>query len=219
MTPIKTDKLPGKSAKFGFPRLVRPPLAVDVEFDRLDRGTFVIQLQSQIPSGTIGVNVAPDRGRGDLSSEVFLIPVTNGKRGEAVNLLTRRFEADTVAESGFQMPGGYDASAERFMLEFGLIGEEPVTIRRLEVEARIPATFGLSLGPDKGGVTVKSALKGGAGEKAGFKAGDTLVSMDSEKLTDLKSVMSLLSDAPIGRDIKFVIKRASLDRTIVVKGE
>ena len=219
MTPIKTDKLPGRAARFGFPRLVRPPLTVDVEFDRLDRGTFVVQLPSQLPSGIIVLNVAPDRGRGDLFAEVSLIPITNGKRGEAVNLLTRRFEADAVAESGFHLPGGYDASDDRFLLEFGLHGEEPVTIRRIEVSATIPATFGLSLDTDKGGVKVKSALKGGAGERAGFKAGDTLISMGGEKLTDLKGVMSRLADAPIGQEIKFIIRRAGQEKTLFVKGE
>ena len=188
MTPIKAEKSPGKKAQFGYPRIVRTPIAVVLDFDKLDGGTFVLQLGSQNPTGTVAVNVAPDRNRGDISTEVTQFPIIDGKRGRATNLLSRRFEAGAVSESGFTLPAGHSPADDRFMLEFGLHGEEPVSIRRLEVEAKIPATFGLSLGPDKGGVTVKSALKGGAGEKAGFKAGDILVSMDGEKLTDLKSV-------------------------------
>ena len=209
----------GQEGAVRLPRMVRTPIAVVLDFDKLDGGTFVLQLGSQSPTGTVAVNVAPDRNRGDISTEVTQFPIIDGKRGKATNLLTRRFEAGAVSESGFTLPAGHALADDRFLLEFGLHGEEPVTIRRLEVEAKIPATFGLSLGPDKGGVTVKSALKGGAGEKAGFKAGDILVSMDGEKLADLKGVMSRLADAPIGQEIKFIIRRAGQEKTIVAKGE
>ena len=219
MTPVKGEKSPGKKANFGFPRAVRTPLSVDLDFDRLDGGTFVLQLNSQVPAGVVVLNLAPDRRRGDLLAEFTLFPFKGGKRGEAVNLLTRRFEADAVAESGFHLPGGYDAAGDRFTLEFGLHGEEPVTIRHLEVEAKIPATFGLSLEPEKGAVKVKSPLKGGAAEKAGFKAGDILISIDGEKLSDLNGTTSRMADLPIGKDIPFVVRRAGQEKTIVVKGE
>jgi serine protease Do len=68
-------------------------------------------------------------------------------------------------------------------------------------------------------VTVKSALKGGAGEKMGFKAGDILISIDGEKLSDLKGTTSRMADVPIGKDIPFVVRRAGQEKTIVVKGE
>jgi len=219
MTPIKAEKSPGKKAQFGYPRLVKMPIALVLDFDKLDGGTFVLQLGSQIPTGTIAINVAPDRNRGDIATEVALFPINDGKRGKATNLLTRRFEAEAVSESGFQLPSGNATADDRFLLEFGLHGEEPVTIRRLEVEAKIPASFGLSLELEKGAVKVKSALKGGAAEKAGFKAGDILVSMGGEKLSDLKSTMARMAEAPIGKDITFVIRRAGQEKTIVVKGE
>ena len=59
---------------------------------------------------------------------------------------------------------------------------------------------------------VKSALKGGAGEKAGINAGDILVSMDGVKLSDLKSTTARMSEAPIGEDVKFVVRRAGQER-------
>ena len=219
MTPVKDEKSSGKKASFVFPRAARAPLAVDLDFERFDGWTFVLQLNSQIPSGVVVLNLAPDRRRGDVLAEFTLFPIKGGKRGEAINLLTRRFEPDAVAESGFHLPGGYDASADRFTLEFGLHGEEPVAIRRLEVEAKIPATFGLSLDNDKGGVKVKVALKGGACEKAGIKDGDVLLSINGERQTDLKSATSRLALAPIGEKITFVVRRAGQEKTIVVEGE
>ena len=219
MTPIKAEKSPGKKAKFSYPRLVKTPIVVVLDFDKLDGGTFVLQLASQIPTGTIAINVAPDRNRGDISTEVALFPITDGKRGKATNLLTRRFEAGAVSESGFNLPAGHSMGDDRFMLEFGLHGEEPVTIRRLEVEAKIPASFGISFDPAKGVVKVNSTLKGGAADKAGIKAGDILVLMEGEKVVDLRSTTARLADAPIGQDITFIIRRAGLEKTIVVRGE
>ena len=218
MTPIKSEKSPGKWLSSAIPRLVRIPIDVVVEFDRLDRGTFVVQLRSQSPTGTIAINVATDRGRGDIWSEVCSSPITEREAWQGDEPADPPFGADAVAESGFTSWRVHPAD-ERFMLEFGLHGEEPVSIRRLEVEARIPATFGLSLELEKGAVKVKSPLKGGAGEKAGFKAGDILVSMGGEKLSDLKVTMSRLAEAPIGKDITFVVRRAGQEKTIVVKGE
>ncbi len=219
MTPIKGEKSPGKKANFGFPRAVKPPLAVDIDFERFDGGTFVLQLNSLVPSGLVVLNLAPDRSRGDVLAEFTLFPIKGGKRGEAINLLTRRFEVDGVAESGFHLPGGYDAAGDRFTLDFGLHGEESVTIRRLEVDGKIPATFGLSLDNDRGGVKVKVALKGGACEKAGVKDGDVLFSINGERVADLKSATSRLADVPIGQDVRLVVKRGGQEKTIVVKGE
>ena len=219
MMPIKSEKSPGKKAHFGYPRMVRIPIEVVVDFDKLDGGTFVLQLGSQSPTGTVAINVAPDRNRGDIMVEVAQFPITDGKRGKGTNLLTRRFGAGAISDSGFTLPAGHSLADDRFLLEFGLHGEEPVSIRRLEVVAKIPATFGLSLELEKGAVKVKSALKGGAGEKTGFKAGDTLISMDGEKLIDLKSTLSRMADAPIGKEVTFVLRRAGQEKTIVVKGE
>jgi membrane-associated protease RseP (regulator of RpoE activity) len=176
-------------------------------------------LSSQVPTGIIVLNLAPDRGRGDILAEVTLLPITGGKRGKATNLLTRRFGAGAVSESGFHLPAGHDSADDRYFLEFGLHGEEPIAIRRLEVEAKIPSSFGLSLDTDKGGVVAKSVLKGGAGEKAGFKAGDVLVSMGGEKLSDVKGTLRRLAEAPIGEDVTFVVRRSGQEKTIVVKGE
>lgn len=54
---------------------------------------------------------------------------------------------------------------------------------------------------------------------AAIKAGDVLVSMDGEKLTNLKRTTARLADAPIGKDVQFVVKRSGQEKTIVVRGE
>lgn len=219
MTPVQDAKQQGRKANFVFPRAVKLPLAVDLDFERFESGTFVLQLNSQVPSGIVVLNLAPDRRRGDLLAEFTLFPIKAGKRGEAVNLLTRRFEADAVAEVGFHLPGGYDAAAERLLLEFGVIGEEPVTVRRIGVEAKVPPAFGLSMENDRGGVKVKSAFKGGASEKAGIRDGDAIVSVDGEKFANVLAATSRLAGVAIGQEVKFVVRRAGQEKTIVVKGE
>jgi hypothetical protein len=45
MTPIKAEKSPGKKASFGYPRVVKPPITIVLDFDRFEGGTFVAQLR------------------------------------------------------------------------------------------------------------------------------------------------------------------------------
>ncbi len=83
MTPIKAEKSASKKAKFGFPRLIKKPIEVVVDFDKFDGGTFVLQLGSQNRTGTVAVNVAPDRNHGDISVELQ-VPTDSQLVGEHV---------------------------------------------------------------------------------------------------------------------------------------
>jgi hypothetical protein len=221
MTPVSFDKSQGKKAKFTYPRLVRPPIGVVVDFEKLANYTFIIQLESQTPTGILGINVSPKHQpfHEDAKVEVFWIPVTGGKRGKSVNLLERQFEPEKVSEYGFHLPVDPGPIRDRFSLAFGLRGQEHVSVKRLEVEARIMPSFGMSWDVDKGKLRMKTVLKGGPSERAGLQSGDVLVSMDGEPPSDLRDLMVRLGRKPIGNDVKFVILRAGKEKAIVVKGE
>ena len=65
----------------------------------------------------------------------------------------------------------------------------------------------------------KSASLGEPAREAGLKAGDVMVSIDGEKVSDLMSTVNRMSNLTTGKDIPFVVRRAGQERTIVVKGE
>lgn len=50
-------------------------------------------------------------------------------------------------------------------------------------------------------------------------AGDILVSIDGEKVSDAIGTVNRLSDLTAGKDVPFVVKRRGQERTIVVRGE
>ncbi len=66
---------------------------------------------------------------------------------------------------------------------------------------------------------INAVIRGGASEKAGLKAGDILLSMDGEKVSDVVGVVNSLSDLTAGEDVPFVVKRRGQEKRVVVRGE
>ncbi len=219
LTPVPIEKSQGKRARFSFPRLVDVPLSIGVDFEELPGGTFFVELNSQQPAGVLGVNVAWDRSHQNVVAHVFWVPVVGGRQGKAIHLLDRKLEAEKLSDFSLHLPIDPTPIRDRFSLSFGHYGQEPVSIRRLDVEARVIPSFGIEWDTDRGKLRVKSVTKGGPSERAGLKVGDLLVSVGGQKPTSLKDLMARLALAPIGEELKFVVQRGGQEKTIAVKGE
>jgi hypothetical protein len=60
-----------------------------------------------------------------------------------------------------------------------------------------PPRLGVVLKPQEGGLLIERVLPASAAEKAGWRAGDLLVSLDGVPLTRVKQIHDLLRDAPL----------------------
>ncbi len=220
MTPTQVETQKGKKAVLGFPRLLKAPIEVSIVFDDPKPGTFILQLNHQTSPAVFGLRLHPDpQDKNSIHAGFFWIPVVNGKRAKEMNLLDRTFASGNLTESGFHLPISQNLSNDRYSLDLAYYGEGPISIRRLDIQAKIPPSFGISLDNDKAGVKLVSAFQGGASDTAGLKAEDVLVSIDGEKFTDAKSMTTRLANTTIGKEAKFVLRRAGQEKTIVVKGE
>lgn len=217
MTPVASDPSQNKKAKFSFPRQVKTPISITLDFEKLTQGTFVLQLQSE--SGTFGLNVTPDGAHNDVKIEAFWIPYVVGQSSKPEGLLGRTLDPEKVSECGFHVPTHSTILRERFLLTFGIHGQELVVINRLEVEAKLMPSFGMAWGPDKGKLRITSVVKGSPSDRAKLQNGDGLVSINDQKPSDLKDLLARLAVLPIGEDVKFVIRRGSREMTIAMKGE
>ncbi len=219
LTPVPIEKSQGKRARFSFPRLVDVPASIGLDFDELPGGTFFLQLDSQKPAGTLGVNIAWDNPKQSVVAHAFWVPVVGGKRGKPVHLLDRKLEAEKLSDFSLHLPIDPTPIRDRFSLSFGHYGQEPVSIRRLDVEARVIPSFGAAWNIEKNKPKVDAVMRGGPSERAGLKTGDVLVSVGGEKPTSLKDFMARLALAPIGEELKFVILRGGQEKTIAIRGE
>ncbi|MDQ6706328.1 MAG: PDZ domain-containing protein, partial [Acidobacteriota bacterium] len=69
----------------------------------------------------------------------------------------------------------------------------------------------------KEGVLVRSVMKDSAGEKAGLKAGDVIVKVDSSKVTSPKEISSLLRSARSRKTMSMTLVRNRKEMNVEVK--
>lgn len=133
-------------------------------------------------------------------------------------MLEGRPEPEKLAEYAVQVPADLSVLGQRCELNVHLQGHQPASIARLDVRGRVTPLFGVSLDADKGGVKLKAVSRGGTAEKAGLMAGDILVSIDGEKVSDAIGTVNRLSDLTAGTGVPFIVKSRGQEKRVVVRG-
>lgn len=220
LTPILVGKGPVKKSSFSFPRYTKAPVTATIDFEKFDNYTVFLTLK--FAEGLLQVRVSPRhpgwQQDGSRLGATFT-PIVNKRAGKESVMLEGRLEPEKLAEYAFRIPADPSVLGQRCELNVHLQGHEPASIAKLDVRGRVTPSFGVSLDADKDGVKINAVIRGGASEKAGLKAGDVLVSIDGEKVTDVIGTVDRLSDLTAGKDIPFVVRRRGQEKTIVVRGE
>ncbi|OJW27634.1 MAG: hypothetical protein BGO49_23080 [Planctomycetales bacterium 71-10] len=220
LSPILVDKGPVKKSSFSFPRYLKAPLSASIDFEKFDNYTVFLTLK--FAEGVLQVRASPRhpgwQQDGSRLGATFM-PIVNKRAGKESVMLEGRLEPEKLAEYAFRIPADPSVLGQRCELNVHLQGHEPASIARLDVRGRVTPSFGVSLDADKDGVKINAVIRGGASEKAGLKAGDILVSIDGEKVSNVIGTVNRLSDLTAGKDVPFVVKRAGQEKRVVVRGE
>jgi len=220
LTPILVGKGPVKKSSFSFPRYTKAPVTETIDFEKFDNYTVFLTLK--FAEGLLQVRVSPRhpgwQQDGSRLGATFT-PIVNKRAGKESVMLEGRLEPEKLAEYAFHVPAAPSVLGQRCELNVHLQGHEPASIAKLDVRGRVTPSFGVSLDADKDGVKINAVIRGGASEKAGLKAGDVLISIDGEKVSDVIGTVNRLSDLTAGKDVPFVVKRAGQEKRVVVKGE
>jgi membrane-associated protease RseP (regulator of RpoE activity) len=183
---------------------------------------YTVFLSLRFPEGVLQVRVSPRHSGwqqdGSRLGATFM-PIVNKKAGKQSVMLEGRLEPEKLAEYAFHVPADPSVLGGRCELNVHLQGHEPASVARLDVLGRVTPSFGVSLDADKGGVKIKAVIRGGASEKAGLKAGDVLVSIDGEKVSDVPNLIDRLGRNAVGEEAKLVVRRGGQEKAIVVRVE
>jgi len=215
LTPKAAKGYDHRRASFTYARLAQLPVTLEYEIEGTDEKKGVL----------FGVNV---RSR-ETNKEFPLLNISSkdGFKTVAVirpNWLGERdskgtpkieplMEEQTVElgepkEFKFKIP--LKNKEQRYLLEFGVIGDEaPAVLRHLVIRGRLVPTLGIALAEKSGGVVAEKVLPKGLGETVGIKPGDVFLSINGSKPKTTKEAMELLGKIQFGEESEIAVKRGT----------
>ena len=196
-----------------FPRMVRPPFEMQV--DLIGHSDGILQLTAAPGGYLIGVSLhgenTPEK---DVEPSTIAVFERTGPKGQFKNLLKVTHGSSEQREYKFRVNG--DAIQRNTQLGIGYLSEVPLAIRQIQVIANYPASFGIGFDQRGNRVMATQVTDGGAGEEAGIKKGDILISVDGDAVTDLASAMNLLAECQIESPVELEVLRFGKKQKIAV---
>jgi serine protease Do len=115
---------------------------------------------------------------------------------------------------GFAIPSNIAIHVSKALMETGKVlrGWLGITLQDITFE-KMKA---LKLSSNKGAL-VMEVVKGGPADKAGFKAGDVIVSFEGKDISDSGELRNLVANTPIGKEVKIGILREGKKLSVPVK--
>ena len=221
LTPVPAPGEPGKKAVLGYPRYLKPPIAVTIDLDEVPAAsTLVVQFEKLQPDEKLAVRVGENPAK---KGTIWLNATWHPRdRKKMVTLFDRAIEPskpDGESEHKFQLPPDAIAANDRIALKFGYYGPAPAAIGSLEVEARVVPSFGvISMNPN-GPMILKSLVKGTPAERAGLRQGDIVESIRGTKVRDNSEGVALLAQTPVGENVKIVVRRGGKTTEFTLRAE
>ncbi|MEZ6142597.1 MAG: PDZ domain-containing protein [Zavarzinella sp.] len=196
-----------------FARMIRPPFEIQV--DLIGHSEGLLQLTTAPGNYLLGVSLhganTPEEGVEPNTVAVFERPAP---KEEFKTLLKITHGSSEQREYRFR--ANADAIQRNTMLSIGYLGELPLAIRRIQVTASFPASFGMALGQRGNRVMVTQVLEGSATEEDGIKKGDILLAVDGKAVADSATALNLLAACEIGSPVKLSVLRFGKKQEIEV---
>lgn len=196
-----------------FPRMVRPPFEMQV--DLIGHSEGLLQLTAAPGGYLIGVSLhggnTPEK---DVEPSTIVVFERPGPKEQFKVLLKVKHGSSEQREYKFRVND--DAIKRNTQLGIGYLSEVPLAIRKIQVTANFPASFGMALEKRGTRVMVTQILKDSAAEEAGIKKGDILLTVDSKPASDTAIALKLLAECGIGTPIDVDVLRFGKKKTIAV---
>lgn len=196
-----------------FPRMIRPPFEMQV--DLIGHSDGLLQLTAAPGNYLLGVSLhgenTPEKEIEPNTVAVFERPAP---KEMFKNLLKVTHGSSERREYKFRVDG--DAIQLNTMLSIGYLSELPLAIRKIQVTANIPASFGMGVEQRGSRVMVTQVLDSGAALGAGIKKGDIIVAVKGEKVTDAANALKQLAECEIGLPVTVEVLRFGKKQEIAV---
>ena len=201
-----------KRIELPLPRMVRPPFEIRV--DLIGHADGLLQLTARPGSYLIGVSLhgenSPEEGVEPSTIAVFERPAP---KQQFKTLLKVTHGSAEQREYRFRVNA--EAIQRNTMLSIGYLGEVPLAIRRVQVTAKFPASFGMALG-QRGQRVIVTQILDGAAKEAGIKKGDVLLTIDGKAVEESTTALDLLAHCEIESPVALEVLRYGKKQEIEV---
>jgi hypothetical protein len=210
-----------KASQITYPTRFRVPFEVSIELAATGKD-FLFQINpmpTQLGQRQAIVNIKSDDA---LKSEakVAVASMTRDAQGKPT-FDPPLLEEETISltkpwEKRFRLPVPNVRSRDAYTLRLGLIGESDVISSSLTLAGFPVPSLGIKLGEKSGVVFAENIVPNSLSDKAGFKAGDVVLSVGDKKPTTANEMMDLIADMPFNEPSKITIQRGDATKTLSI---
>ncbi|TWU49261.1 PDZ domain-containing protein [Rubripirellula reticaptiva] len=191
-----------KNVSFGLPRSIMAPIELQIALSGHSDGALLVQFNIQDRTLIVGLHGArspePDADPG------MVLVAERDKKGNFTNLVRVVQPAGKSMEYDFQIEAPH---MDRAALSIGVRSDHPLAIRRMDVAAKFPPSFGMALDQRGQRVLVKRTIEGDAAASAGIKSGDVILQVDGSSANSMQQVLDILATTVIGDEVALTVER------------
>jgi serine protease Do len=134
--------------------------------------------------------------------------------GELVGIVNAKSEGDGVEGLGFAIPINDVKTVITDLMSYGYVtGQTKMGVTLVDVEDQQTASY---YNVDEYGVYVVEVEDGSNADNAGIKAGDRIVSLNGETVSDASDVQTFISDVSVGDVVTVVVDRDGTQKTLTM---
>ncbi len=133
-------------------------------------------------------------------------------RGEVIGINTAIVAAGQGI--GFAIPINLARKVANDLITKGRVARGWLGVTFQKVTPDVARSLGLRA---EGGLVISQVMPRSPAEAAGLKAGDVVVSLNGQPVTDLRQVQGMLADLEVGREVEIAFRRGQEARSVKVK--
>ncbi|QGQ22004.1 PDZ domain-containing protein [Gimesia benthica] len=202
-----------KRVNLPLPRMLRPPFTVRIDLLGHSEGMF--QLTASPGGNLIATSLHGSKTPEKSASVGDIRVISRSANSKQLNsLLKVNHQKAELRDYHFKVDP--EAVKNNAMLGIGYFGDLPIAVKKIEITAKIPPSFGIALKQVGTRIIAQQVVDGSAAQKAGIRKNDVIVAIGDKKAKSAKDALNSFSECELGKEVVLKVQRYGKDRAIKV---